>query len=122
MHPIDNLLAGYFAEKGVAYPSAVEDRVFARRVYLDLIGLLPTPEQLETFLRDPAPDKRAQLVASFSATSATTPTTGSPFGMICCAMTTAAPASSTAGASKSPAGSIARCSRTCPTTASSPNW
>ncbi len=62
VHPIDNLLAGYFAEKGVAFPGAVEDRVFARRVYLDLLGLLPTPEQLDAFLHDAAPDKRTQLV------------------------------------------------------------
>jgi hypothetical protein len=62
VHPVDNLLAGYFAAKGVAFPASIEDRVFARRVYLDLIGLLPTPEQLDAFLHDPAPDKRAQLV------------------------------------------------------------
>jgi hypothetical protein len=62
VHPIDNLLAGYFAQKGVAFPAPVEDRIFARRVYLDLIGLLPTPEQLDAFFADPAPDKRAQLV------------------------------------------------------------
>ena len=62
VHPIDNLLAGYFAQKGVAFPNPVADRVFARRAYLDLIGLLPMPEQLDAFLRDSAPDKRAQLV------------------------------------------------------------
>jgi len=62
VHPIDNLLAGYFARKGVAFPAPVEDRVFARRVYLDLIGLLPTPDQLDAFLHDPAPDKREKLV------------------------------------------------------------
>jgi mono/diheme cytochrome c family protein len=62
VHPIDNLLAGYFAEKGIAFPAPVEDRVFARRVYLDLVGLLPTPEQLDAFIQDSASDKRAQLV------------------------------------------------------------
>jgi len=62
VHPIDNLLASYFAAKGVAFPAPVEDRVFARRVYLDLLGLLPTPEQLDAFLNNPASDKRAQLV------------------------------------------------------------
>lgn len=62
VHPIDNLLAGYFAEKGIAFPAPVEDRVFVRRVYLDLVGLIPTPEQLDAFLRNPAADKRAQLV------------------------------------------------------------
>jgi mono/diheme cytochrome c family protein len=62
VHPIDNLLAGYFAEKGVAFPAPAEDRIFARRVYLDLVGLLPSPEQLAAFLQNSAPDKRAQLV------------------------------------------------------------
>ncbi len=62
VHPIDNLLSNYFAEKRVAFPPPTEDRVFARRVYLDLIGLLPTPAQLDAFLRDPAPDKRTRLV------------------------------------------------------------
>ncbi len=62
VHPIDNLLAGYFAAQGMDFPTPVEDRVFARRVYLDLVGLLPTPEQLDAFLRDAAPDKRAALI------------------------------------------------------------
>jgi mono/diheme cytochrome c family protein len=62
VNPVDNILAGYFAEKGFDFPNPVEDRVFARRVYLDLIGLLPTPEQLDAFLADNAPDKRARLV------------------------------------------------------------
>jgi mono/diheme cytochrome c family protein len=62
VHAIDNLLASYFAEKGIAFAAPVEDRVFARRIYLDLVGLLPTPEQLDAFLQNPASDKRAQLV------------------------------------------------------------
>jgi hypothetical protein len=62
VHPIDNLLATYFAAKGVPFPAPVEDRVFARRAYLDLVGLLPTPEQLDAFLTDPAPEKRTKLV------------------------------------------------------------
>ena len=45
----------------------MDDRTFARRVYLDLIGLIPAPEQLETFLANPSPDKRAQLVKALLA-------------------------------------------------------
>ena len=33
------------------------DAKFCRRVYLDLIGLVPTPEELVGFLRDGRPDK-----------------------------------------------------------------
>ena len=40
---------------------------FARRVYLDVWGLLPTPEQLQQFLDDPHADKRAALVAALLA-------------------------------------------------------
>ena len=67
VHPIDDLLARYFAEKGVAFPNVVDDRIFARRVYLDVIGLLPTPEQLDAFLADNAANKRAKLLAALLA-------------------------------------------------------
>ncbi|MEO6742058.1 MAG: DUF1549 domain-containing protein, partial [Chthoniobacteraceae bacterium] len=40
------------------------DAAFARRVHLDLIGLLPEPDALAKFLADTAPDKRARLVRS----------------------------------------------------------
>ncbi len=67
VHPIDDLLSRYFAEKGATFPNAVEDRRFARRAYLDVIGLLPTPEHLDAFLTDPAADKRAKLVTALLA-------------------------------------------------------
>ena len=38
------------------------DRVFARRVWLDLTGLLPPVGALEKFVADKSPDKRAALV------------------------------------------------------------
>ncbi len=38
------------------------DEVFARRVHLDIVGLLPTEEELQTFLADPNPKKREALV------------------------------------------------------------
>ena len=38
------------------------DAMFCRRVYLDLIGLVPTPEELVRFLDDRRPDKRARLI------------------------------------------------------------
>lgn len=45
----------------------VGDAGFARRVYLDLWGVLPSPRQLEAFLRDGAAEKRRRLVASLLA-------------------------------------------------------
>lgn len=61
-HPVDRLLEPYFARHGFKPPKPVSDRVFARRVYLDVIGLLPTPAELAAFEKDRRPDKRARLV------------------------------------------------------------
>ncbi|HEX8916767.1 MAG TPA: DUF1549 domain-containing protein, partial [Humisphaera sp.] len=43
------------------------DEVFARRAYLDLCGMQPTPEEAKAFVADDAPDKRAKLVESLLA-------------------------------------------------------
>jgi hypothetical protein len=44
-------------------PSGVaSDEVFLRRLYLDVVGILPTPEEREAFLSDARPDKRALLI------------------------------------------------------------
>jgi len=61
-YPIDRFVDAYFAERKIAFPPPVDDATFARRVYLDLIGLLPTPEQLDRFVEDKAPMKRERLV------------------------------------------------------------
>jgi mono/diheme cytochrome c family protein len=61
-HPIDRILDFELSSQGQSVPSMVSDEVFLRRVSLDLIGLLPTPEQRTEFLNDSRPDKRTQLV------------------------------------------------------------
>ncbi|MFN0127402.1 MAG: DUF1549 domain-containing protein, partial [Verrucomicrobiales bacterium] len=38
------------------------DEVFLRRVYLDTIGMLPTPDEHAAFMNDPAADKRDRVV------------------------------------------------------------
>lgn len=40
----------------------VSDEVFLRRVYLDVIGVLPTPDESRRFLDSPRHDKRASLI------------------------------------------------------------
>lgn len=64
---IDRLLGLYFTEKRVAVGAPVSDRAFVRRAYLDLIGLLPSPAQLNAFVWDTRADKRERLVASLLA-------------------------------------------------------
>ena len=59
---IDRLLQPYFDSQKFQPPALVTDRVFARRVFLDVIGVLPTPEEIEKFLGDKRPDKRERLV------------------------------------------------------------
>jgi hypothetical protein len=59
---IDRFLAIRWAKNQFAPRALVDDRVFARRVYLDVIGFLPTAEQLKRFEKDISPDKRARLV------------------------------------------------------------
>ena len=45
------------------HPSALTtDDVFMRRVYLDTVGRLPTPEEIKAFLSDTSPDKRSNLI------------------------------------------------------------
>ena len=41
---------------------ACDDTTFLRRVYLDVIGLLPTADEVRQFLADSRPDKRAQVL------------------------------------------------------------
>ena len=65
--PIDRYVADYLHARGVSEPRLVSDAVFARRVYLDIWGLLPSPRQLQAFLADPSPDKRARLVQTLLA-------------------------------------------------------
>ncbi len=61
-NPVDVLVNAYFQTNKIKWPEVVSDRVFARRVYLDLIGLLPPPAELDRFVKDASPDKREKLV------------------------------------------------------------
>jgi mono/diheme cytochrome c family protein len=61
-HPLDRFLEAYGRQRNWTPPKPVEDRLFARRVYLDTVGMLPGAEELDAFQRSRSPDKRAQLV------------------------------------------------------------
>jgi uncharacterized membrane protein len=62
VYPIDRLVNDYFQKQGIRWGGVVNDRIYMRRVYLDVVGLLPSPEEIETFIRDTRPDKREVLV------------------------------------------------------------
>lgn len=65
LNPIDLLLTRYSGDHQVLFPGPMaDDRQFARRAYLDAIGLLPTPEQMDEFTADP---DRIALVRSLLA-------------------------------------------------------
>jgi hypothetical protein len=49
---------------------ACSDADFVRRVYLDLTGVIPTPDETRAFLSDQAPDKRAKLIDALLASPA----------------------------------------------------
>lgn len=63
-NPIDRILDAYLASKKLPRPAAIDDATFMRRVHLDLIGLLPTPQEQEAFAKDKAADKRTRLIES----------------------------------------------------------
>jgi hypothetical protein len=61
-HPIDRLIDAYLTANDVPRPKPIDDAAFLRRVSLDLVGLLPTPEQTRAFLADRSRDKRDRLI------------------------------------------------------------
>ena len=65
--PIDRFTAVYLKNHGIAEPGVVSDAVFARRAYLDIWGLLPTPEELKRFEADKRTNKRKELVTALLA-------------------------------------------------------
>ena len=61
-NPVDRFLSHYYRENDIPEVSPIEDGVFARRVFLDVLGLLPTAQEVKTFIEDVRVDKRQRLV------------------------------------------------------------
>ena len=61
-HPIDRIVDAYFVEHKLSDPPALDDAAFLRRLYLDVIGLPPTPAELKSFLDDSSHDKRGRQI------------------------------------------------------------
>ncbi len=60
--PIDKLVLARLKQLGIAPAKVCSDSVFVRRVYLDVIGTLPTAEEVKAFLSDENPNKRRVLI------------------------------------------------------------
>ncbi|NLB97864.1 MAG: DUF1553 domain-containing protein [Armatimonadetes bacterium] len=61
-NPVDTHVLTALKKKGIAPAHLCSDQLFIRRVYIDLTGTLPTPEEVVAFLEDSNPKKRADLV------------------------------------------------------------
>ncbi len=61
-NPIDRFVAAFLSAQGKPFPQPVPDRVFLRRVHLDLWGLLPSPREIESFLWEEDEDKRERRI------------------------------------------------------------
>ncbi len=59
---IDTLVLGKLTQLNIAPADLCSDAVFVRRVYLDVIGTLPTAKEARTFLEDRDPNQRAALI------------------------------------------------------------
>ena len=59
---IDTLVEARLRAKGLRPVGEADRRTLARRLHLDLLGLPPTPEEVDAFVADRAPDAYARLV------------------------------------------------------------
>jgi mono/diheme cytochrome c family protein len=59
---IDDFIRAKLAEKGLSPSPEADARTLCRRVYFDLIGLPPTPEEIDAFAADTSPQAYERLV------------------------------------------------------------
>lgn len=61
-NPVDRFVFSRLEREGITPSAETERETLCRRVFLDLTGLLPTPEELDAFVKDEAPDAYEKLV------------------------------------------------------------
>jgi hypothetical protein len=59
---IDRFILAKLEDKGLRPVKSADQRVLLRRATFDLIGLPPTPEEVDTFLSDKSPNAFAKVV------------------------------------------------------------
>ena len=60
--PIDRFILSRLTDEGIERVDLASPETLLRRLYFDLIGLPPTPEQIDDFLADPSPEAYERLV------------------------------------------------------------
>jgi hypothetical protein len=60
--PIDRFVLAALEARGIRPNAPADRRTLVRRVYFDLVGLPPSPAEVEAFVADPAPDAYEKLV------------------------------------------------------------
>lgn len=61
---IDDYVLTHLKQLHITPSSQATDAEFIRRAYVDGAGILPTAQEVKTFLNDKSPDKRNQLIAA----------------------------------------------------------
>lgn len=58
INPIDRWTNQYFKQNTIAWPKPIDDRIYLRRLFMDIIGLLPSSQEIDSFKNDTRADKR----------------------------------------------------------------
>jgi Protein of unknown function (DUF1553)/Protein of unknown function (DUF1549)/Planctomycete cytochrome C len=61
-NPIDGFVIAKLKEKGLTPAPAADRNTLIRRAYLDLVGLLPSPAEVDEFVKDPSPRAYENLI------------------------------------------------------------
>lgn len=61
-NPLDNFILAKLESKGLRPVAPADKRTLIRRATFDLVGLPPTPEEVENFLKDASPNAFAKVV------------------------------------------------------------
>ncbi|HEX6986274.1 MAG TPA: DUF1549 and DUF1553 domain-containing protein [Planctomycetaceae bacterium] len=65
--PVDTFVLARLESQGLSLSPEADRRTLLRRLKLDLLGLPPTPEEVEAFVSDPAPDAYERVVERYLA-------------------------------------------------------
>ena len=61
-NPVDHFVSERLKTDGIKAAPLANDHTLVRRLYLDLTGLPPTPQEIDTYIADTAPDRWEKLI------------------------------------------------------------